>query len=188
MLAPTLGWDVRDGSFEHLQERLLDSFSGDIAGDRNVLAGFADLVDLVDVKDPSLGGFDIEVGCMEEFQEEVLDIFADVTGFGQCGRIADSKRNVEHLGQRSGDERFAATCGPNEQDVGLFDLDVGVVPSGTQSLVVVMDRHGQGSFGLQLADNVLIEVLDDRAWGWDISKEFFRRPTATLLLFEHRGA
>jgi hypothetical protein len=51
-----------------------------------------------------------------------------------------------------------------------------------------MDCHGQGSFGLQLADDILIEVLDDRAGGWDISKEFFRRPTAALLLFEHRGA
>jgi hypothetical protein len=35
--------------FQHLQQGLLDTFAGDVASDRDVVAGLADLVDFVDV-------------------------------------------------------------------------------------------------------------------------------------------
>src|SRR5690606_20322602 len=41
-----LGGHVGDGAFEHLQERLLHALARNVARNRDVLAGFADLVDL----------------------------------------------------------------------------------------------------------------------------------------------
>src|SRR5580700_4913094 len=54
---PALRRDVGDRAFQHLQQRLLNAFAAHVAGDGDVLAGFADLVDFVDVDDPALGGF-----------------------------------------------------------------------------------------------------------------------------------
>ena len=65
MLPAPLRRDVGDRPFEHLQERLLHAFARDVAGDRDVVGGLADLVDLVDVDDSALGGFEIEVGGVQ---------------------------------------------------------------------------------------------------------------------------
>ena len=48
------------------------------------LAGLADLVDFVDVEHAALGGFDVEVGRVQQFEQQVFDVFADVAGFGQA--------------------------------------------------------------------------------------------------------
>src|ERR1019366_8368024 len=70
VLAAALRRDVADGPFEHLEEGLLNAFAGDVAGDADVLAGLGDLVHLVDIYDAALGGFDIEVGSVQEFEQE----------------------------------------------------------------------------------------------------------------------
>jgi len=41
----------------------------------------ADLVDLVDIDDAALRPLDIVVGRLQQLQDDVLDIFADVAGF-----------------------------------------------------------------------------------------------------------
>ena len=91
-LRPPCGGTLADRAFEHLQQGLLHAFAGHVAGDGDVLAGLADLVDLVDVDDAALGRFDVEVGGVQELQQEVLDVFADVAGFGERGGVADGER------------------------------------------------------------------------------------------------
>src|SRR5437868_1691500 len=51
MLAPTLRRNVRDRTLQDFEQRLLDAFTRDVAGDRRVLIFPTDLVDLVDVDD-----------------------------------------------------------------------------------------------------------------------------------------
>src|SRR5207244_6144931 len=59
VLPPTLRRDVGDGALEDLEQRLLDSLAGNVAGDRDVLGLAADLVDLVDIDDAALGLLDV---------------------------------------------------------------------------------------------------------------------------------
>ena len=124
MLPAALRRDVGDGPFEELQERLLDPFARDVAGDRDVLARLADLVDLVDVNDPALGKLDVEVSFADQFEDQILDVLADVTCFGQCGRVTDGERDVELPSQRLGKRRLAAAGRADQQDVALGDLDI----------------------------------------------------------------
>ena len=70
------------------------ALTGDIAGDRRVLALAGDLVDLVDVDDPGLGLLHVVVGGLDELEEDVLDILTDVTGLGQRRRVCDRKGDV----------------------------------------------------------------------------------------------
>src|SRR5918995_1745529 len=59
MLASTLRWNVGDGAFEDLQERLLHSLAGHVARNRRVLVLATNLVDLVDVDDALLRSLDV---------------------------------------------------------------------------------------------------------------------------------
>ena len=124
MLAAALRRDVGDRAFEHLQQRLLNAFAADVAGDADVAGGLADLVDFIDVDDAALGGFEIVVGVLKQLQQDVLDVFADVAGFGERRGVADGERHVEDAGQRLGQQRLAAAGRADQQHVALVDFDV----------------------------------------------------------------
>src|SRR6202023_2483757 len=85
MLAAALGRYVGARTLEDLQQRLLDALAGNVAGDGRVVRLAGDLVDLVDVDDSPLGAADVEVGRLDEAEEDVLDVLADVAGLGQRG-------------------------------------------------------------------------------------------------------
>ena len=184
MLAAPLWRDVRHRPFQHLQERLLDPLAGDVPGDRNVVAGLADLVDLVDVDNPALGGFQVEVGGVQKLQEDVLDVLADVAGLRQRGCVADRERDVEDSGHRLGQQRLAAAGRADQQDVRLVELDLAVALLAVdQPLVVVVDGDREHLLGAILADHVLIELFLDLARRGDIGEERLGdAPTPTLLI------
>ena len=79
-LRPPCGGTERDGALEDLQQRLLHALAGHVARDRRVVRLARDLVDLVDVDDPGLRLLDVEVGGLDQLEEDVLDVLADVAG------------------------------------------------------------------------------------------------------------
>ena len=109
MLASPLRRHVGDSPFEHLQERLLHPFAGNVARDRDVLTRLADLVNLVDVDDSALSQFDVKICGAEQLQNQVLDVFADVTRFGQSRRVPNRERHVERLRKGLRHERLSAS-------------------------------------------------------------------------------
>ena len=115
VLAPALGRHRRDGAFEDLQQRLLDALAGDVARDRRVVRLPGDLVDLVDVDDPGLGLLDVEVGRLDQLEQDVLDVFADVACLGQRGRVGDRERYVEDPRECLRQQRLAATGRPSSR-------------------------------------------------------------------------
>ena len=162
MLAAPLRRHVGHRAFEHLQQGLLHALARDVARDRDVLAGLADLVDLVDVDDAALGRFEVEVGGVQQLEQQVLDVLADVAGLGQRGGVADGEGHLQVLGQGAGQQRLAAAGRTDQQDVRLVELDVGLdVLVQHQPLVVVVHGDGQDLLGLVLADHVLVELVHD---------------------------
>ena len=148
MLATTLRRNRRLRALEDLQQCLLNTFTGHVAGDRRVLALAGDLVDLVDVDDAGLGALDVVVGGLDQLQQNVLDVLADVPGLGERRGVRDREGHVEHLGQRLREVRLTAPGGPEHQDVGLGQLDglgtrVARLLLGLDALVVVVDRDGE---------------------------------------------
>src|SRR3569833_421982 len=165
VLAAALRRHARRGALQDLQQRLLNAFAGDVARDRGVLALAGDLVDLVDVDAAGLGLLDVVVGGLDQLQQDVLDVLADVAGLGEGGRVGDGERNVEQFGERLREERLAGSGRAQQQDVGLGGLDA-LVPAAAARLdphVVVVYRHGQGLFRLVLPDHVRVEELVDLA-------------------------
>jgi hypothetical protein len=69
MLTATLGRDVGNRSLEHLEQGLLDAFARNVPRDGHIVASFANFVDFVDIQDAPLGGLQIEIGRMQQFQQ-----------------------------------------------------------------------------------------------------------------------
>ena len=110
-LRPPCGRHRRHRALEDLQQRLLDALARHVARDRRVVRLARDLVDLVDVDDPGLGLLHVEVGGLDQLEEDVLDVLADVAGLGERRGVGDRERDVEDLGQRLGEQRLAAAGG-----------------------------------------------------------------------------
>ena len=157
VLASALRRDVCDRALEQLEQRLLHALAGDVARDGRVLALAGDLVDLVDVNDAALCALDVKVRRLQELEQDVLYILADIAGLGERSRIRDGKRHVEHLGQGLGKERLAAAGRADEQDIALLQLDIVILIAAQDALIVVVHRHGQHHLGTVLADDIVVE-------------------------------
>src|SRR3954471_1022148 len=157
MLAPTLRRHRGDRALEDLQQRLLHALARDVARDRRVVRLPRDLVDLVDVDDPGLGLLDVEVGGLDQLEEDVLDVLADVAGLGQRRRVRDRERDVEDARERLRQVRLSASRRAEQQDVRLLQLDLAVLGAHLHALVVVVDRDRKGALRLLLGDDVLVE-------------------------------
>ena len=157
VLAATLRRDRGDGALEDLQERLLHALAGHVARDGRVVRLPRDLVDLVDVDDPGLGLLDVEVGGLDQLEEDVLDVLADVAGFRQRGRIRDRERDVEDARERLREQRLPAAGRAEEEDVRLLELDLRVLEAHAHALVVVVDRDRERALRLLLRDDVVVQ-------------------------------
>src|SRR5882724_600446 len=177
VLAAALGRHVALRPLEDLQERLLHSLARDVAGDRRVVALATDFVHLVDVDDAALGLLLVVARGLVELQDDVLDVLADVPGFGQSGGIGDGEGDGEKAGQGLRQQCLSRSCGADEQDVRLLELDLAVRLLGkVDALVVVVDGDRELLLGLLLADDVLIQQRFD----------FLRlRQVGVLLLLQH---
>ena len=163
VLAAALRRHVGHRALDDLEQRLLHALAGDVARDRRVVGLARDLVDLVDVDDAALGPLHVEVGGLDQVQEDVLDVLTDVAGLGQRRGVGDGERHVEDLRQRAGEVRLADAGRADEEDVALLQLDVagGGAAVGVDALVVVVDGDGEDLLRLLLADDVLAELLED---------------------------
>ena len=113
---------------------------------------------------PGLGLLDVVVSGLDELEQDVLDVLADVAGLGQRRRVGDGERDVEHLGERLRQQRLAAAGRAEQQDVALLQLDrVLLVAAGLDALVVVVDGDGERALGGLLADDVAVEEVVDLA-------------------------
>ena len=166
MLATALGRNIADGAFQDLEESLLDALSGDVAGDADILGLAPDLVDLVDIDDAPLSLLDIEIGGLQQPKDDVLDIFADVTGFRQGGGVHDAEGDIQYAGEGAGEESLPGSGGTEKKDVRFFYFDIGELLGGEgcvlmEALVVIVDGYGEDLLGLVLPDHVFVQQLAD---------------------------
>ena len=161
MLAAALRGNRSHRAFHDLQQRLLHALARHVAGDRRVVGLAADLVDFVDIDDAALRALDIVVGRLQQLEDDVLDVLADVTGFGQRRRIRHGEGHIQDPRQRLRQQRLARTGRADQQDVRLRQLDVVVLGLVIEPLVVIVDGDRQYLLGMALADHVIVQHLAD---------------------------
>ena len=157
MLASALRGNRCHSAFDELEQGLLHALTRDITRNARVVGLAGDLVDLVDIDDAVLGFLDFVIAVLQQLLNDVLDIFTDITCFGQRGGIGDHEGHIEHAGERLGEQRFAAAGGANQQDIALGKLDFFFLALMAKTLVVVVDRDRKNLLGNVLTDDVLVE-------------------------------
>ena len=137
-IARAVGRDRRLLAFENLEQRLLHAFARHVAGDRRSAALARDLVDLVDADDAAAGLLGVVAGVAVQRLDDAVDVFADVAGLGQRGRVRHRERHVQLLGQRLHEQRLPAAGRSEQQDVALLNLDLARLAVLADALVVVV--------------------------------------------------
>jgi hypothetical protein len=102
-LRPPCGGTDRNRAFHDLQKRLLHALARHVAGDRRVVGLARDLVDFVDIDDAALRALDVVVGGLQQLEDDVLDVLADVTGFGQRRGVGHGEGHIDDAGERLGE-------------------------------------------------------------------------------------
>src|SRR5512135_2228938 len=159
MLAAALRRHRSNGAFHDLEQRLLHAFARDVARDGRVVRFAADLVDFVDIDDAALRTLDVVVGVLQQLENDVLDILADIAGFGERRRIGHGERHVQDARQGLRQQGLAAARRADEHDVRFRQLDIAVLAGRIDALVVVVHRDREDLLRVLLADDIIVEHL-----------------------------
>ena len=160
VLTAALRGNTGNGTLQNLQQCLLDAFAGNVTGDGGIFALTGDFIHLINVDNTGLGTLHIKISGLEQAKQDIFHIIAHITGFRECGRVGNRKRNIQNLGQSLGKEGFAGTRGANQQDVALLQLHIGVAAK-INTLVVIVYSDGQRYLCILLTDDVMIHECFD---------------------------
>ena len=177
MLAAAGGRNACHRALKDLKQRLLNALARNVAGDGEVLGLAGDLVDLVHVDNANLCALNVAIGGVDELEQDVLHVLANVTGLSKRGGIGDGKRHLEDARKRLGEQGLAGTSGTEQQDVGLgelhlihiiVELRVQAVVKGRKrsatlnhAAVVVVHGNRHGALGVLLAHNIGRKLVID---------------------------
>ena len=177
MLAAASGRNAGHRALKNLKQRLLNALARDIAGNGEVLGLAGDLVDLVHVDNAHLSALNIAIGSIDELEQDVLHVLANVAGLGKRSGVGDGKRHLEDARERLGQQGLTGTGGTEQQDVGLgelylvhivVELRAHVVVKGRHrgaaldhATIVVVHGHRHGALGVLLAHNIGRKLVID---------------------------
>ena len=102
MFASTLRRNAGHRAFDQLEQRLLHALTRHITCDGRVVRLAGDFVDFVDVDDAALGALNVVLAALQQFLDDVFNVFAHITSFGQGGGVGHHKRHIEHAGHGLG--------------------------------------------------------------------------------------
>ena len=179
MLAAAGGRNAGHRALKNLKQRLLNSLARDIAGNREVLGLAGNLVDLVHVDDAHLRALNVAIGSVDELEQDVLNVLANVASLGERSGIGNGKWNLKDACERLGQQRLTGTGGAEQQNIGLGELHLvhvivnlgaharGLVKGGHRgtaldhATVVVVHGHRHGALGVLLAHNIGRKLVID---------------------------
>jgi len=124
MFASALRRHACNGSFQNLEQGLLNAFTGDIACNRDIFRLSRNLIDFVNIDNPALCARNVAIRRLDQIEQNVFNVFADVAGLCQRGRISNGKGDIQHFCKRFCEKRLAASGRPDQQNITLFNFDI----------------------------------------------------------------
>ena len=109
-------------------------------------------------------------------EDDVLDVLADIAGFGEGRGVRNGEGHVEDARQRLRQQRLARAGRADQQDVRLGEFDIIMLGLMMEALVVVMDGDRKHLLGVVLPDDVVVKDLAD-----------FLRQGNAVVRFRQRG-
>ncbi len=97
---------------------------------------------------------------IDQVADDGFDVLADVTHLGELGGLDLDKGRVGQLGQAPGDLGLADAGGADHQDVLGCDF-IAQIFTDLHPAPAVTHGDGNGALGVRLADDMLVQFLDD---------------------------
>ena len=166
MFSAAVGRYIGNRALHDFEQGLLNTLAADITGNRGVLRFSANLINFIDVDDAGLRPFNVPIRCLNQAQQDIFDVLADIACLGQGGRIRNGKRYIHRFCQSLRQHRFTHSGRADQQHVALGDFHAVVGVPKEDSFVVVVDCHAQSALGSLLPDDILIQHLLDFLWLW----------------------
>ena len=108
-----------------------------------------------------LGARDIAIGRLDQAQQDILYVLANVAGLGQRSRVSYANRDIKDARQSLRQERLARTGRTQQQDIALVQLHIFRLQRRLNAFVVIVDRDAQDAFCRSLPDDVFIQSFGD---------------------------
>ena len=105
-----------------------------------------------------LRALNIVIRRLDQPQEDIFYILADIARLCERCRIRNGKRHVKNPGQRLRKHRFANACGAQEQNIALLDFHIRTLAE-INAFIVVINSHAQRDFCLLLPDHIFVELI-----------------------------
>ena len=96
--------------------------------------------------------------------DDVLNILANISRFGERGGIGNRERHVQQTSQCFSEQGFAGARGAHQQNIALREFDFVIAVTRLDTLVVVVNGHCKSALGARLTDDVLIQRIKNLAW------------------------
>ena len=95
----------------------MNSLTGNISGNGEVFRLTSNFVNLVNVNNANLRALNVPVSRRDEFQKNVFNVLANITGFRKRGSIGNGKRNLQKAGKCLSKQGLAGTGRSKQQNV-----------------------------------------------------------------------
>ena len=166
MFAAALGRYVGDRSFQNFQKCLLNTLTADVTGDRSVFGFTGDFVNFVNIDNTVFGSFYIKICRLQQTNQHIFDVIANIAGFGQCRCVCNRKRNIQDLRQSLCQQRLTDTSRSQKENIALLQFYILVLIGALMQnpLIMVINRDRQRNLGLILANNILVQHSFNLSW------------------------
>ena len=157
MLTSSLRRNSGFRSFQDFQQRLLYALAAHIPSDGHIFTLPRDLVYFIDIDNTPLGFFFFSFRSLDQPEHDGLHVVAHITGFRHACRVGNGKGHLQDPGQGLRQIGFAASRGPQQQDIALLQLHVLFPLFPVDPLVVIVYGNAQGALRPFLPDDILIQ-------------------------------
>ena len=189
MLSSSLRRNACHSSLQNFQKCLLYTFTGNITGDGYILRLTCDLIDLIDINNSVLRTVNIIVSSLDNFQKDILNILAYISGLCQCSGICNGKWHIQKSRQCLCKQGLTGTSWSQHQNVALLKLHIQVLGC-SDTFVMIVYSNRKCFLGLILSDYIVVQNCMDFLWFHQIdlrSKNIFLIVSSKFFLHDLRA-
>ncbi|MNU55736.1 hypothetical protein D3C71_448180 [compost metagenome] len=144
-------------TFKDLEQSLLNTFTGYIAGDGWILRFTGNFINFIDIDNPAFCFLHVIIGSLNQFEQNVLYIFTHITCFCKRCCIGNGERNIQNFSHSLGKKSLTGTSRSQKKNITLLKFYIFNFALSVYPFVVVVHRYREGFLSLILSNNILIK-------------------------------
>ena len=121
MFPATLRRNIRYCAFKNFQKRLLHSLSRNISGYRTIFTPPGNFINFINIYNSLFGAFNIIICSLNKAEQNIFNIFTDISGLSQSRSISNCERNTQGFRKRLRKISFAYSGRTEKKYIALLN-------------------------------------------------------------------